>query len=245
MLPKLSLLSEEGEKSPLLPPFQSLIRDVVLPFDRHEQLDTEVPVGVRKLDQLLGSIVDSFNPIDRKDFMSSLNFLRDSTGAISTLRNHASPTTSTASAGSLGSSHVARTFRNLEGATHFQVPRFTPGYVSSSPATPMGRELLAYMKPKDHLRREISQLVALETPPVSPEKKSQTKSSLSPKTPPSQLSLQTKEHDALAIKKKRRLSGVKHYVDAQPSMHCHICMILKPSPPTKRHLIDDWSILLF
>lgn len=206
---------------PLLTPMRAVVKH-------------DIPPGVRKLDQVLAAIVSSLDRTEHRDFVSSLCTLFSPGGGTATLAG--SPAVSAASSPPASAATPppgdALPARLDDGPLNFGPKLAANCFASVSSCTalkPLGPRL------------RLPPLLDLTLRPVSKENESRSRSPLSPASP-----ALAAAQNAPAIRKQRRVSGVKHYADAQPSMHCHVCKIWPPAATTScllpcRFAARHWS----
>lgn len=181
-------------------------------------LHTELtkPPAIRQLDAILSTIIGSLNPDEHREFFSSLAIYNTisgkSTDALSAIQSSTPPL-------SLASSPESQsdTQRAL-----FKLPKLESISKSFSNCPPMGPSNRGILSSKEtpKMGPPLRLPNVLDLAPLSRELPNQHQSQ-----PPlvSGIAGIDKNTDMMAFRKRKRAPRVKHYGDAQPSMHCHIC----------------------
>lgn len=197
---------------PSLEPSPELQRAVkrVMPV----QAEFANPPAVRQLDAILSSIILSLKPDEHKEFLSSLAIYnaiaQKSTDALGSIHSSTPPLSLASSPGS----------RSDTQRTVFKLPRLESISKTFSNSAPTAQISKGIMSSKG-------------TPRTCPPMRLPNVVDLLPLSQPNQCQGQPplvsgiagidKNVDLIAIRKRKRAPRVKHYGDAQPSMHCHIC----------------------
>lgn len=175
-------------------------------------------LGVQMLDSILSGIVTSLDKNEHREFLSMLNVLQNTPGALAflTTADHTSPMTS------IASSPLERCSIPQMLVPSSSIQKSTDsmpfeGLFRSSESFSADHKMVP---PPVRLPPILSLLPAL--PPVSSEKES--KEGSSSKSPPRCI-LGPHTEDLLVIRKRKFSAGVKHYIDPQPSKYCHICKL--------------------
>lgn len=176
------------------------------------------PSAVRQLDAILSAIIFSLNPDEHKEFISSLAIYNaisgKSTDPLSVIQSSTPPLSLASSPGSQTDTKRAA----------FKLPRLERISKSFSNLTPKGlvnkRILSSSETPKIGPSPRLPNVLDLDLVPLSQRSQGQGQPPLV-----SGISGVDKNVDLIAIRKRKRAPRVKHYGDAQPSMHCHICKL--------------------